>query len=139
MERGFIRALAGAALIASLGGCALPGTVAMAGYAADGASYLFSGKSASDHALSAAFDRDCALLRVTMNEPICRESEKNRREAREAGDAAMASYVAASGEVAVGQIVLTGPPPPTVVAGWPPPESGVADAGSAIIRPPAVP
>jgi fatty acid/phospholipid biosynthesis enzyme len=138
MQRG-IRSLASCALAASLGGCAIPGAVTVTGYAADGASFLLTGKSASDHALSLAMDRDCALLRVTMNEPICRESEKNRREVREARDAAMTAYVDAADEVAMGQVVLIGPSPAAVAAAWPPPDAGVADAAPALTRRPAPP
>lgn len=139
MERAFIRAAVFALTATALGGCALPGAVVVAGYAADGASYLLTGKSATDHALSAAVDRDCALLRVTMNEPVCRESEKNRREEREARDAAMTAYVAAADEVAPGQVVLTDPPAPSAMAGWLPPESGLAAADERITPPRAQP
>ena len=129
-----------AALAASLGGCGLPGAVVVAGYAADGASYLVTGKSATDHALSAAVDRDCALLRLAANEKPCRISEKNRREERAARDAAMAAFVrSAVAEVPPGQIVLLGAPEATAQASWWPPDSGLADAGPEPTLPPPRP
>lgn len=54
-------------------GCALPSAIAIASYAATGISYLASGKSVSDHALSAMADRDCAMFRIVMGEDICRD------------------------------------------------------------------
>jgi hypothetical protein len=119
--------LAAAAL--GLGGCGVPAGFVVAGYVADGASYLATGKSATDHALSAAADRDCAMLRVTIHEPVCRTSEKNRREERAARNAAMAEFVKASaGDVAAGKILLVSAPEATAYASWGPPESGLADA-----------
>src|SRR5579863_4868847 len=52
-------------------GCALPPAVVIASYAADGVSYISSGKSLEDHGLSAVMDQDCALHRVLMEKPIC--------------------------------------------------------------------
>ncbi len=55
-----------------LGGCALPAAVVLASYAADGVSYLTTGKSVTDHGLSAATGHDCALLRPILKEkPVC--------------------------------------------------------------------
>ena len=54
-----------------LGGCALPLEYNLASYAIDGLSYLFSGKSATDHALSSVAARDCALLRAMDGDDIC--------------------------------------------------------------------
>ena len=54
-------------------GCALPPMVAIASYAATGLSYPSSGKSLSDHALSAIVEMGCAVLRVVMGGDICRE------------------------------------------------------------------
>lgn len=56
-----------------LGGCALPLEYNLASYAIDGLSYLFSGKTATDHALSGVADRDCALLRAMDGDEICHE------------------------------------------------------------------
>lgn len=63
----------GSALL--LSGCALPPLLTIASYAIDGMSYLSSGKSVSDHALSAVTTQDCALFRVVMGDDICRERE----------------------------------------------------------------
>ena len=63
-------------LILSLGlsGCAMPAAVTVASLALDTGSYMVSGKTLTDHGLSAAMDEDCAMLRVLdENEDICRE------------------------------------------------------------------
>ena len=39
--------------------------------AADGASYVTTGKSTKDHALSYALDQDCAMYRVIQGKKIC--------------------------------------------------------------------
>jgi len=57
----------------ALGGCALRLEYNLASYAIDGLSYLFSGKSATDHALSGVAERDCALLRAMDGDEICHE------------------------------------------------------------------
>jgi hypothetical protein len=130
MGSGLRSALISAALATALGGCGLPAAVVVGSYAADGASYLVTGKSATDHALSAAIDRDCALLRIAANEQPCRISEKNRREERARRDAAMAEFVkSAVAEVPPGKIVLLGAPETVAQASWGPPDSGLADAG----------
>lgn len=65
--------LAAALLIgaAALSGCALPMPVVIAGYAADGVSVGFTGKTVGDHAVSGILDRDCAVWRVIRGERIC--------------------------------------------------------------------
>jgi SPOR domain len=52
-------------------GCALPPAVMIASYAADGVSYLGTGKSVSDHGISAVTGRDCAVWRIIKGESIC--------------------------------------------------------------------
>ena len=42
--------------------------------AADGASYITTGKSTTDHAISVVSDKDCALFRVINGENICAKS-----------------------------------------------------------------
>lgn len=69
------RALAVASLLAAslaLSGCGLPPILSLASYALDGISYLTSGKSVTEHALSAVTSEDCALFRVVMGTPVCR-------------------------------------------------------------------
>ena len=56
-----------------LTGCALPPAIAIASYAADGMLLLTSGKTSSDHLLSMAEKRDCAVWRVVKNEPVCQD------------------------------------------------------------------
>ncbi|MGP1397028.1 MAG: hypothetical protein ACTS3R_16095 [Inquilinaceae bacterium] len=43
----------------------------VASYVADGVSLVASGKTITDHALSAAVAEDCAMWRVTRGEAIC--------------------------------------------------------------------
>lgn len=53
-------------------GCVLPPAVTVASLAADGVSYATTGKSVTDHGISAATGEDCALLRPVLNDkPIC--------------------------------------------------------------------
>ena len=73
--RGFVKlwlALAAALAVAALPGCGLPTAVTVATYAADGVSFVATGKGVTDHALSAAVDRDCALLRAMNGDAVCR-------------------------------------------------------------------
>ncbi|MGO8914705.1 MAG: SPOR domain-containing protein [Stellaceae bacterium] len=53
-------------------GCAVPPAVTIASFAADGVSYLTTGKSVTDHGISIATGHDCALLRpVFADKPVC--------------------------------------------------------------------
>lgn len=55
-----------------LAGCvAIPPVVSIASWAINGVSYLASGKSVSDHAISAVLDQDCATWRILKGDPIC--------------------------------------------------------------------
>ena len=54
-----------------LAGCAVPPALTLASFAADGISYLATGKSTTDHALSAIASEDCALVRAVKEKPIC--------------------------------------------------------------------
>ena len=54
-----------------LTGCALPPAVTVASLVLDGASYVATGKSTTDHAISAVANEDCALLRAIDGEDIC--------------------------------------------------------------------
>ena len=60
-----------------VGACALPLPLPLqlAAWTADGISYLMTSKSMSDHGLSAALDRDCAVHRAVSEGAICREDE----------------------------------------------------------------
>ncbi len=52
-------------LVVALSGClALPPAIQLASLAIDGISYMQTGKSVSDHALSAVTNKDCAMLRA---------------------------------------------------------------------------
>ncbi|MEQ9334981.1 SPOR domain-containing protein [Thalassobaculum sp.] len=56
----------------ALGGC-LPLPITIATTAFSGISYLTSGKSTTDHVLSATMEQDCALTRPVFGEPFCRD------------------------------------------------------------------
>ncbi len=56
-----------------VGACALPLPLQIAAWAADGITYLMTSKSMSDHGLSAAVGRDCAVYRAVTEGAICRE------------------------------------------------------------------
>lgn len=66
-----LSALAGLAM--SLSGCivALPPAVQLASLALDGVSYVATGKSVTDHAISTVTAQDCAMLRGLQGEDIC--------------------------------------------------------------------
>ena len=56
-----------------LGGCGLPPAISVASWALDGVSYLATGKSVTDHAISQVANQDCALLRVVQGREICED------------------------------------------------------------------
>ena len=70
---GTVVKVVGSALFVALflTGCAVPPAVSLASLAADGISYLATGKSTTDHAISAVVHEDCALLRVVTDEDVC--------------------------------------------------------------------
>ena len=63
----------GLAVVAAMSvtGCAVPATVAAAGYAMSGFTLIDQGKTVSDIILSAALDQDCAMWRIIQDQPIC--------------------------------------------------------------------
>ena len=54
-----------------LAGCALPVSLQIASFAASGLSYMTTGKSMSDHAVSAMVSQDCAVHRLALGLSIC--------------------------------------------------------------------
>jgi hypothetical protein len=55
-----------------LAGCAaIPPAVSIATWAIDGTTLAISGKTVSDHAISAVTQRDCAMWRLLKGEPVC--------------------------------------------------------------------
>src|ERR1700680_1057422 len=65
-------------IAALLSGCGLPPAVMIASYAADGVSYVATGKSVSDHGISKITGRDCALWRVIKGEAVCKDEPTPR-------------------------------------------------------------
>ena len=61
-----------AAAVIVLSGCGLPPIVSYVSFGADIFSYLTTSKSVSDHGISLALQKDCALHRV-LDGPICIE------------------------------------------------------------------
>jgi len=55
-----------------LSGCAIPPAITIASYVLDGISYASTGKSVSDHGISAVAGRDCATFRILKGENPCR-------------------------------------------------------------------
>ena len=70
-----------AAAVIVLSGCGLPPLVTYMSYAADIFSYLTTSKSVTDHGISFALQKDCALLRV-LDGPICVEETEAGTAAR---------------------------------------------------------
>jgi len=54
-----------------LSGCLLPPAYQIASWTMTGFSYLFTGKSMSDHALSVALQKDCAIHRIVSGSRAC--------------------------------------------------------------------
>ena len=55
-----------------LSGCAIPPAISIASYVLDGISYAATGKSVSDHGISAVAGRDCAAFRILKGQNPCR-------------------------------------------------------------------
>ncbi len=62
-----------------LAGCGLPPAVTITSYALQGISFLSTGKSVGDHALSAVAEQNCAMWRVVKDELVCREYRNGER------------------------------------------------------------
>jgi hypothetical protein len=54
---------------------ALPPQLALVTQAADGVSYVFTGKTGTDHLFSSAMKKDCALFRAVQGEAICKAKQ----------------------------------------------------------------
>jgi len=76
------RIIAIAAVPLLLGGC-FPLPVTIASTAISGISYLTTGKSSTDHVISAAVEQDCALTRPIVGEAVCKELDPNDPDARQ--------------------------------------------------------
>jgi hypothetical protein len=61
-----------------LSGCAIPPALSIASYVLDGVSYAATGKSISDHGISAAAGRDCAVWRLIKGENPCKGDPTER-------------------------------------------------------------
>lgn len=67
-----------------LSGCgAVPAGVEVASWAVDGISYIFTGKSVTDHGISVAADQDCSVMRVFSEGKVCREQPRKETEIAE--------------------------------------------------------
>lgn len=64
-------------LICLLGGCTVSPAVDAVSWAADGFSYFLTGKSMTDHAMSAAAGKDCAMSRMVKGENACLPKDEN--------------------------------------------------------------
>ena len=58
-------------LVTALAGCILPPALTIASYAADGISLVVTGKTVTDHVLSAAADEDCRMWRLLQGDRVC--------------------------------------------------------------------
>jgi cell division septation protein DedD len=80
-----------------LSGCGLPPAVTIASYAADGVSYLVTGKTVTDHGISAATGQDCAVIgHLIEGKPVCGASERGKEVPLATGKASMRSEAKAS-------------------------------------------
>jgi len=63
-----------------LAGCAIPPAISIASYVIDGISYAATGKSVTDHGISAATGRDCATWRLIKGENPCKGDPTERKD-----------------------------------------------------------
>ncbi len=80
LKRILNRRLAGVMLVVSSGvlflsACAVPPSIQIASWVADGISYIATQKSLTDHGISFIAQRDCALWRGVKGEAICRDPD----------------------------------------------------------------
>lgn len=61
-----------------LSGCGIPPAITIASYVINGISYAATGKSVSDHGISAVAGRDCATWRVIKGENVCKGDPSER-------------------------------------------------------------
>lgn len=100
-----------------LGGCVAPPIVTYVSMALDGASFVATGKSVGDHALSVVVDEDCALLRVITEQDVnavCREYSSEDRQFA-ATETATEAMVGSSSAIPYVKIEPGKAPPPTPV------------------------
>jgi len=57
-------------------GCAVPSALTLAGYAVESASYMKTGKTVSDHAVSAIAGGDCQLLHGVTKGQVCKSEKR---------------------------------------------------------------
>ncbi len=60
-----------------LSACAVPSALTLAGYAVESASYMKTGKTVSDHAVSAVAGRDCQLLHGVTKGKVCKDQKRS--------------------------------------------------------------
>src|SRR5215472_243032 len=103
-----------------LGGCAIPPALSIASYVLDGVSYAATGTSVSDHGISAAAGRDCAMWRLIKGQNPCKGDPTERKEPApvEAGQQATlptgepAPIVASAAPESASVVATTPAPPP---------------------------
>lgn len=111
----------------AVSGCALPPILVVASNVIDGMSLIGTGKTVTDHALSAATEEDCALWRVVRGEAICTQPAGRTvmAEAPPAGDAAHAPAAAPVAAVAAVPVAAVATAEVEVAASPPPSDAGI--------------
>lgn len=72
-----IRITIGAILICLLGGCTVSPAVDAVSWTFDGVSFFLTGKSMTDHAMSAAAGKDCSMKRVVKGDAVCLPNDED--------------------------------------------------------------
>ena len=67
-------------------GCAVPSALTLAGYAMESASYMKTGKTVSDHAVSAVAGRDCQLMHGVTKGQICKSVKHSKKRTSKISD-----------------------------------------------------
>lgn len=69
-----------------ISGCAVPSALTLAGYAVESASYMKTGKTVSDHAVSAIAGGDCQLLHGVTKGQVCKDEKRFTKSAGKVSD-----------------------------------------------------
>lgn len=139
-----MRILFAPAMLLVLSGCAalaIPPALTIASYATDGVSYLATDKSVTDHMLSDALGRNCAMWRILRGRSICKDftpeevaaRAKARREQRHDDERAQIAQIEGpySPSGAAAGTAIAQSPKKTV---QPSPVVGASTGGSKVVR-----
>lgn len=105
MQRHLFKVLACASVAGGVAGCApiLPPAVMIVSQAIDGISYITTGKSGTDHILSAALEEDCAIHRIVTGGAVCQAETSGNIAATSVSEESAGLSVDEGGAEAIGE------------------------------------